>query len=314
MAQLAVVYRFMLREQRDPTAAHRLLGSIDNAGTTFYSIAPELLRSIHHMVQVDDLEDPQPEVIFKNMVHVDGFHRTAALLSHFHYGDSGILNRHAQRDRTPYSEIDSHQTDIAIVLSAPPIHTVGFIGLQVPHGRGVKSSVEPEIRRFLREMYGLHLTLDPVVPLDAVANAIEQAGVGFVSFRRLNNPTDLFDDDSELWTDGSELAKVELKLSPRRSARLTAQRFARFIRMQGNPEVAEQERVTFDELATIRGQTYDELSIEVLLDGRKKVLRIDRNSHWMSHAFSWELQLEARPQPASIAEAIAELLPDSYPP
>ena len=310
MAQLAVVYRFMLRQWQEPSAAFRQLGSIDDAGTALYSIASNLLRSIYQETQVDGLVDPQPQVTFNTIVNVSRYHRAAALLCHYQYGSRGTLNRYAEGDLTPFDEIDNQQTDVAIVLSAPPLNTVGFIGLQVPNGRGIKAAVEPAIRRFFREQYELHLTLEPVVPLGAVAQAIEHTGVGFISFRKLTNPTDIFADDSEKWTVNSEFAKVELKLSPQRSGRLPARRLARFVRSQTETDGGNEDPITFDELATIQGQTYDELSVEILLDGRKKVMRIDRNSHWMSHAFSWELSLGARYGPADIVAAIAELLPE----
>ena len=310
MAQRAVVYRFMLREWRNPHADHRLLGSIDNAGTRLYDILPELLESIHHMTSVDGLEEPQPEVTFREMVYVDGFHCNAALLNHYQYGSSGILNRYDQGDRTPFNEIDNQQTTAAIIISAYPTRSVGFLGIQIPNRRGVKTGVESELRRLFRDQFGLHLTIEPVVPLDAVARAIEQSGVGVVSFRRLNNPTDLFADDSEWWTSGGELGRVELRLSPPRFGRLIGRKIVRFIRSQEGVETPSQEPITFDELATIQGQTYDELSVEVFLDGRKKVMRIDPNSHWMSHAFSWELPTDSGHSPAQVVAAIAELLPE----
>ena len=311
MTQRAVVYRFMLREWRNPHADYRLLGSIDNAGTSLYDVSPKLLQSIYHETWVDGLEESQPAVTFKEAVHVDGFHRSAALLNHHQYGSRGVLNRYAQGDQTPFDEIDNQQTDVAIIISAFPTRSVGFLGIQVPNRRGVKTGVEAELRRLFRDHYGLHLIVEPVVPLDSIARAIEESGVGVVSFRRLNNPTDLFAEDSEWWTSGDELGRVELKLSPPRFGRLIGQKIVRFLRSQEDAqELSQQDPITFDELATIQGQTYDELSVEVFIEGRKKVMRIDPSSHWMSHAFSWELQINAGDKPVQVVAAIAELLPE----
>ena len=310
MAQLGVVYRFMLREWRDRDSGNRQLGSIDNAGTSLFSVAPELFQSIYYERYIEGLDDPQPQVTFKQLVPVEERHRAAALLNHHQYGSRGVLNRFLQGDRTPFDEIDNQQTDVAIVLSAPPLRSVGFIGLHVPHRRGVKTGVEAELRRLFRDYYGLHLIMEPVVPLDAVATAIEQAGVGVVSFRRLNNPTDLFAEDSEWWTAGRELAKVELRLSPPRFGRLLGQKIVTFLRTREEQGRNQEASITFDELVTIGGQTYDEMSVEVFLEGRKKVMRIDPTSHWMSQAFSWDLQINAGATPAEIVAALAELLPE----
>lgn len=310
MAQRAVVYRFMLREWRNPQADYRLLGSIDNAGTRLYDISSGLLEAINYETQVDGLDELQPGVTFKEAIFVDGFHRSAALLNHHQYGSRGVLNRYTQGDRTPYDEIDNQQTDVAVIISAFPSRSVGFLGIQVPNRRGIKTGVESELRRLFRDHYGLQLTIEPVVPLDAVASAIEESGVGVVSFRRLINPTGLFADDSEWWTSANELGRVELKLSPPRFGRLIGRKIVRFIRSQEEAEEPSRDPITFDELATIEGQTYDELSVEVFIDGRKKVMRIDPNSHWMSHAFSWELQIDPGHSPTQLVAAMAELLPE----
>ncbi|MXW57863.1 MAG: hypothetical protein F4124_00195 [Acidimicrobiia bacterium] len=282
----------MLREYRNKSGEDRLLGSIDNAGTRLCDVAPSLLELVAHSTTVEGLEENQPEINFKETVPILGYDRHAAILNHYQYGNRGVLNRYTQGDMTPFEEIDSQQTGVAILLSSPPANSVGFIALQVPNGRGVKKGVETGLREIFRDRYDLHFRMEPVVPLDVVVNAIEQHGVGFVSFRKLNNPAGLFTNESEWWTTDSQLAKVEFKLSPSRYGRLVGEKIADFIRGKSKSQTEDNDDsipMSFEELATIQGDTYDEMSVEVFINGRKKVMRLDLYDHWMSHAFSWEL-------------------------
>lgn len=94
MAQLGVVYRFMLREVGKPNAEHRLLGSIDGAGTRFSDVGPGLLKRVRHEIEVEGLPDPQPSVTFMAEVPIAGDNRFASLFHHHEYGSRGLLNRH----------------------------------------------------------------------------------------------------------------------------------------------------------------------------------------------------------------------------
>jgi len=310
VAQLGVVYRFMLREHGKPGQDDRLLGSIDGAGTRFCDVASDLLKSVRHEVDVEGLDDPQPSVTFKAHLSVDGDHRRAAIMNHHEYGYRGLLNRIVEGDTTPFSEVDNQQVDAAVLISAPPARRVGFMAFHIPNRRGVKTGVAAEVHRLLREDYNLLLSLEPVVPLDAVEAAIENNGLGAVAFRKLNNPSGLFDSDDSWWTDGDELGGVELRLSPKRSARLLGQKLVGFIRTNKESLGEDEAPVQFSELATIDDHTYDELSVEVYIDGRKKVMRVDADGHSMSNAFSWELDVSPSAPADSIAAALAELVPE----
>lgn len=309
MAHLGVVYRFMVREHGDRQAEHCLLGNIDGAGTRLCDVAGSLLRDVNHELEVDGLSGGQPVVTFKSAIPLAGNHRVAAVMNHFEYGSRGALNRHAQGDTTVFMEIDNRQIDVAVVIAAPPMQKAGFLALHVPHGRGVKVGVESELRRLLREKHSLHLELAPVVPLDAVAAAIDQQGLGRVAFRELTDPAGLYRDEEEWWTDGAELGGVELRLSPARSARLLGRKLATFIRTITGTLRDGEDPVEFSELATFDDHTYEELSVEVYVHGRKKVVRVSSAGHSMSNAFSWELDWPAGSPQEALVTALDELIP-----
>ena len=148
------------------------------------------------------------------------------------------------------------------------------------------------------------------MPLDAVEAAIAQQGLGSVSFRKLNNPAGLFAADDSWWTNGEELAGVELRLSPKRSGRLLGGKLLAFIRTKKATLGADEVPVEFSELATIDAHTYDELSVEVYLAGRKKVMRVNVDGHSMLHAFSWELEVGPAPSHVDLVAALTGLVPD----
>lgn len=310
MAHLAVVYRFTLREFRDPSAGDRPLGSIDGEGTRLCDVAPNLLKSIQYTVDVEGHTKPQPSVTFESSLWLPENHQHAALLHHHEYGTRGVLYRHAEGDATPFAEVDNQQIEVVVAISAPPSRTVGFLGFHVPNRRGVKTGVEAELRRSLRERYGLLLTMTPVVPLDAVETAIERYGIASVTFRKLNDPAEMFASDDEWWTEGKDLGTVEFRLKPQRKARLLGKKIVDFIRTETNALSEDEEGVEFSDLATFNEHVYDELSVEVFLHGRKKVMRINAGGHSMSNAFSWELDTANGTGPEQLASAVADLLPE----
>lgn len=310
MAQLGVVYRFALREWRQPDSPNRILGSIDNGGTRLCDIMPSLLGSINHWTVVDGLEDSQPELTFGYHVPLATYFHHGVILNHHLYGTRGALNRYEERDRTAFSEIDNQEVEVGLVVSSPPLRNFGFLALHVPNNRGVKVAVEAELRRMFREMYSLRLMLDPVVPLEAVEQSIDAYGIGEVRFRKLNHPAGLFDDDTDWWSTGEDLATAEVRLNPRRNARLLGQRVSRYIRSITGTLRDDENSIEFSELATFDNQTYDELLVTVFIDGRRKVVHVSPAGHRMSNAFSWELGVGVAMNSSHIIQALAELLPE----
>lgn len=308
MAQLGVVYKFTVRESGKPQSPFRQLGSIDNAGKPFFEAAPGILKTINSEGPIDGFDKPQPIVTFKSEVHIPEEYRCAAVMNHHEYGSSGILKRHMEGDETPFSTVDNQRVDAALVLSAPPMATVGFIAFQVPNRRGIKTAVVDHLGAQLKDQFHLHLDVKPVVPTDALEAAI-QMGLGFVSFRKLTKPAGMFGLDDRWWEEGEDLGGVELRLKPSRSARLFGGRLGRFIQTKNQSLPPDQDPVVFDDLVTFNDQTYDELSVEVFLDGRKKVLKISPDGASMSHAFSWDLELDGDGSPSSVVAALGGLLP-----
>ena len=308
MTHLGVVYRFTLRESGKPTGTDRLLGSIDGAGTGLSDVAPDLLESIQYKEDVEGFNEPQPQVVFDRSIDVPTAHQHAAVLQRHEHGTRGILYRRAEGDETPFTEVDNQQVEVVVVISAPPMSTVGFVGFHVPNGKGVKTGVEAELRKLFKQHYNLLLIMSPVVPLEAVEKAIEEQGIGSVSFRKLNNPAGLFASDDAWWTESKDLGTVEFRLKPRRSTRLLGKKIVDFIRTKANTLSDDVEAVEFSDLATFNEQLYDELAVEVFIGGRKKMVRITREGHGMSHAFSWELDADFG-DPTRLALAVADLLP-----
>lgn len=310
MAQLGVVYRFTLREWRQPDSPSRILGSIDNAGTRLCDIMPSLLSRISHWTAVDGLEDDQPELIFKHHVSLSAYFHHGVILNHHLYGTRGALNRYAEGDRTIFSEIDNQEVDVGLVVSSPPHRSFGFMGFHVPNNRGVKTAVEAELRRMFRDDYNLALVLDPVVPLEAVERSIDTHGVGEVRFRKLEHPAGLFDDDTDWWSTGEDLATVEVRLNPRRYTRLVGRRVSRYLRSITGTLRDDETPIEFSELATFDDQMYDEVLVAVFIDGRKKVVRVTPAGHRMSNAFSWELGVGISAESVDVIGALEELLPE----
>ena len=309
MAHLGVVYRFMLREHRKPDAEHRLLGSIDGAGTRLCDVAGSLLGAVNYQLEVDGLSGEQPIVTFKSAIQLDDGDRVAAVMNHYEHGSRGVLNRHAQGDTTDFTEIDNQQVEVAVVVAAPPMQRAGFIAFHVPNRRGVKVGVESELRRLLRDGYNLHLEMAPVVPLDALEAAIDERGLGRVAFRRLTNPAGIYEDEQDWWTDDEDLGGVELRLTPAKSARLVGRKLVNFIRTIKGTLPDNEDPVEFSELATFDERTYEELSVEVYMGGRKKVVRVSSEGHSMSNAFSWELGVPAGSSHEELVAALDGLIP-----
>ncbi len=310
MAQLANVYKFRMRIAGDPNAQWRPLGDIDGAGTRLIDALPACLQTVDYRKEVDGHDDPQPVVTFDHDVAVNGDDRVGAVFNHHEYGSRGMLNRAAQGDSYPFTEEDNQQVRIAVVTSAPPMQTTGFMVFQVANGRGIKTGVENEFRTWLREQYDLFLEMDPVAPTDAVTAAIEQHGTGPMVFRKLENPAGLFQNPGEWWQDGDAIGTAEYTIKPSRGVRLPGAKIVRFLQTREGTLPDGSDPVDFPDLATFNEQTYDELAVDVMIHGRKKTLYIREEGPHMKHAFSWELDVGAGAQAEEIAAELATLIPD----
>ena len=309
MAHLGTVYDFRLYDVE--AKEYRLLGSIDGKGSRLCDDAPYLLEAINHTVQIDDTNGPQPSVTFKSSVPVNKPHQCAAIMNKHEYGSRGELNRHAEGDIIPFYEEDNQQFEVAIVISAPPMNSVGFIGFHAPNRRSIKTGVETELRRMIREEYDLKLELQPVIPIN-IMEAISREGIGYVTFRKLNNPRGLFNNESDRWARGREVGSVDLHFKPNRNGRLfdMGKRISRFLQTKQDNLSDSEEPMEFVELATIDGKTYDEIKIEIKINGRDKVVRVHEEGHSMSHALSWDLGVGVDATPERLVAAVAELLPE----
>ena len=295
----------------DRSKEHQLLGSIDGKGLRLCDVAPYLLKEINHTTQIEGIDGPQPLVTYKSSALVTGPHRCAAILNRHEYGSRGELNRHTQGDIIPFFERDNQQFEVVMVIQAPPSQSVGFIGFHVPNNRGIKTGVEAELKRIFRENYDLKLELKPVVHADVI-EAIETEGVGYVTFRKLNNPTEAFDNDDEWWTESEELGSVDLRLKSARKKRLfpIGRKISRFIQSRQGTLADGEEPVEFVELATFDEKTYEEIEVEIRLNGRNKVIRMREEGYLISHAFSWDLDVGIDASPDRLVAALADLLPD----
>ena len=309
MAHLGTIYKFKLRDVNSKEC--RLLGSIDGKGCRLCDKAPDLLKAINHTVQIDDTNDPQPSVTFKSSISVDSYHQCAAILNRYEYGSRGELNRHAEGDTIPFYEVDNQRVDVAIVISAPSDRSVGFIGLHVPNNKRVKTGVEAELRSILKENYNLKLELEPVIPTDVI-EAIERDGVGCVTFRKLYNPEGLFYHDDARWTETEKIGSVDLQFKPSRNRRFfdIGKRISRFLKTTHDILPDNEEAMNFVELATINEETYDELKVDIKLNGRDKVIRVHGEGYSMSHAISWDLGVGITASATELVTAITDLLPE----
>lgn len=310
MAQLAVVYQYRVRQAGDASAAWLPLGDIDGAGTRLVNVLPSGFQQVNFQKEVDGPAGPQPVVTFHGPLAAQGASRVGAIFNHHEYGSRGLLHRVAQGDAYPFTEPDNQQVRIAVIASAPPLATTGFLVLQVANGRSIKTGVHHELRNWFRDQYGLYLEMNPVAPTDAVTAAIEQHGMGPVVFRKLDNPAGLFHNQGEWWTDGDELATAEYKIKPARGARLHGSKIVRFLRTRDGTLPDGADSVGFPDLATFEEQAYDEIAVEILVHGRKKTLYIREEGPHMKHAFSWELDLGPGASDEEIAQELTALLHD----
>lgn len=309
MAQLGVVYRLRVRRRGDTDAPWRLLGDIDEAGTRLVDVLPQAFEATDARVGVDGLEEPQPSVTFERHLPAVGFY-AGAVFNHHEFGSRGVLNRVEQGDSVPFTEVDNQEVEIGVVASARPQANAGFVAFHVANGRSIKTDLERELKRWIADAYDLYLDLTPVAPTEAVEAAIENGGLGPVSFRKLEQPADLFANEAEWWADGEELGLAEYRLRPARSRRFPGRKLLRFVQTIRNTLPEGEEPVGFPELASFDAHDYDQLAVELKIHGRTKTVYFDQEGASMSHAFSWELDITPNSSDQQLYEALAELLVD----
>jgi hypothetical protein len=307
VAQLGHAFKLQVRQAGDSGAEWRLLGSIDGGGTHLLDAVRAAFATLDYRIPVDGYDEPQSEVTFARDVPMDESDRVGAILNHHRFGDRGVLNRVAAGDAVPFTEQDNQQVELGALVLAAPTQRVGFLALQSPNGRAAKRGVERELKRHLKEHYGLFLDVQPVLPLQAVGAALEAHGTGAITFRKLNTPGGLFDNEADWWSDAGDVGEADLRLKPSRGIRFVGQRLLGFIKTRSGTLDQGEEPTSFQDLATFDDKVFDEVTVEVNINGRAKTIYVTEDGYTMASAFSWDLELASSPSDKAIMDALAEI-------
>lgn len=259
MGHRAALYMVKVRPHRE-VDGWRLLGDYDKAGSSVASEIDEVLGKL-------DVEkkDQKVKAVFDQPLPDLAPNQVGACLVSGKLGVTAVLSR---KGDPPFDQTPDHSQDMrtGVLFDLPPASKTGRLVVHVPEGRSIKRLTEREIaHRFSQK--GFIISIDPVVPGNALAQAVERDAIERVTLIKHSvKSNDKFADAAQWGTD--ELDRVELSLPSRRNRRLRRDPLKKFL---NEPTETNRKR-----LYTFQGLEFDEVGVTVdLPDGSRRMFFVE---------------------------------------
>lgn len=274
MSHRAAVYTVRVRKKRDTSGDHRLLGDIDEEGTSLRDLLQnyfadftstsvdetKVVRSVQSDVDGDEVR----------LVTQHGQNGVAAEI----VGPKGQLRHRQTPDETQLLRC-------GCLFQLPPAKDLGWLAVQVNNGRGVKGLLQKGLAERLREDFpDLMLDITPYVEASVLKTAVDDGRIDKVKLVKYEKPNDRAIAATNDWVPAGIAGRLELDISARgKGTRIIADRLRRFL----GGELA-----AFNEIVEFEGLTFDEAKVEVAMDGEgKRTFNIEKPDS--GHAFTEDM-------------------------
>lgn len=302
MAHSAAIYEVTVHERRHRHALHPF-GDFDGEGTNLVQV----LRTYFTDVFV---EDDEREIILRNAEGVDvdeEADEACIVLEVGQRGVASVVEDPTQKRRGRRRAIDAEFVRVAVLAHLPPDSETGFLALHVPHRRGIKQLLEKSITQRLNEdFHHVLLEFKPVVPRDALEQAIESNDIRQVKLVVIEQPADRFADATK-WVDAEDLARIELVMYPKKLRRVKTEMLRLF----------QQDHETIDQLVRFEGMTFDQAKVKIpLRTGGERTINIERPGagHPMTidlaDKYALAVDADGDPMPEGLIDALRHVLGD----
>lgn len=297
MSHKAAAYTIRVRPKRDRSGEIRLLGDIDEEGTSLLGVLENYFKDL------ESTSDDETKVV--RCLTCDSAGDELLLIAQ--HGQNGVAADIVDTDgelRLRQQPEDTQLLRCGAVFRLPPAEATGWLAVHVNNGRGIKGLLQKGIvDRFREDFPRLMIDITPFVEPSVLKEAIDNDRIDKVKLVKFEQPNDRAAEATNRWVPAGAVGRLELDISTRgRTARVLSGVLQRF--MGGELNV-------FHDIVEFQGITFDEAKVEVVLDGgTRRTFNIEKPDS--GHPFSEDLEDLAmengEPTPESLFEGLRSVL------
>jgi hypothetical protein len=261
LSHRAAMYSVRVREKWKRDIQPRLLGDIDNAGTSLATVLDRFMNGF------EAFTEDRTTVVRCLSSSIDR-RELRLVLQHGQTGVAADIVDGANIFRIHQNPEDTQYLKCASLFVLPPAQTTGWLAAHVNYGRGVKGLLTKGIAtRFREDHPDLVLEITPIVMESVLREAVRQNKVEKVKLVRTERPRDRANVATNKWVPGNAIGRLELDISVRgEGPRIITRLLSRFL--GGDEQV-------FDEIVEFQGLQFDEAKVEVVLDSGRRTFNIE---------------------------------------
>lgn len=257
MSHRAAVYTVRVRQRRDNSGTFRLLGDIDDQGTSLKTVLDSYFRNF------ESISDDGSKVVRSVACEVVG--DDIQLLTH--HGQNGVAADIVGPDgnlRLRQAPDDTQLLRCGCLFRLPPAQGLGWLAVHVNNRRGIKGLLQKGITDLFRQDFpDMMLEITPFVETSVLQEAINHDRIDKIKLVKFERPSDRATAATNRWVPEGTIGRLELDITPKgRGNRIRAELLHYFL--NGHPDV-------FGEIVEFQGITFDQAKVEVRLadDGRR---------------------------------------------
>jgi len=253
MTHRAAAYTVRVRPKYDRTGEVRLLGDIDEEGTSLISVLENCFKDLE---STSDDESKVVRCLSCTLEDDD-------LLLIAQHGQNGVAADIVDTDgglRLRQQPEDTQLLRCGSLFRLPLADATGWLAVHVNNGRGIKSLLQKGIVDRFRDDYPkLIIDITPFVEPSVLKEAVDHDRIDKVKLVKFEQPNDRAALATSRWVPAGAVGRLELDISTRgKAARVLSGVLQRF--MGGDLEA-------FHEIVEFQNITFDEAKVEVVLDG-----------------------------------------------
>lgn len=276
MSHRAAVYTVRVRRKRDTSGDLRLLGDIDEGGTSLRDVLGS------YFTNFTATSADGTKIVRSVQCDIDG-NEVRLITQHGQNGVAAEIVGPGGQLRHRQTPDETQLLRCGCLFQLPPAKNLGWLAVHVNNGRSVKGLLQKGLAERLRVDYpDLMLEITPYVEASVLKTAVDNNRIDKVKLVKHEKPNDRAIAATDDWVLAGVAGRLELDISARGGGTwIIADRFRRYFAGDA---------AAFDEIVEFQGLTFDEAKVEVVLDdGTKRTFNIEKPDS--GHAFTEEMEV-----------------------